>query len=40
MEIKQKIIRLKNIVPFVTMIGEDFCHFANKVPGAFFCWNG
>jgi amidohydrolase len=24
------------IVPFVTMIGEDFCEFANRVPSAFY----
>jgi amidohydrolase len=32
----EKTVESKNIVPFVTMIGEDFCHFANKVPGAFY----
>ena len=26
----------ENIVPFVTMVGEDFCMFANKVPSAFY----
>ena len=26
----------KNILPFVTMIGEDFCEFANRVPSAFY----
>jgi amidohydrolase len=25
-----------NILPFVTMIGEDFCEFANRVPSAFY----
>jgi len=24
------------IVPFVTMVGEDFCEFANRVPSAFY----
>jgi amidohydrolase len=24
------------IVPYVTMVGEDFCEFANKVPSAFY----
>lgn len=24
------------IIPFVTMVGEDFCKFANKVPSAFY----
>jgi len=25
-----------SIVPYVTMVGEDFCEFANRVPGAFY----
>jgi amidohydrolase len=25
-----------SIVPFVTMVGEDFCEFANRVPSAFY----
>jgi len=25
-----------NIIPFVTMIGEDFCEFANRAPSAFY----
>jgi amidohydrolase len=24
------------IVPFVTMVGEDFCEFANRIPSAFY----
>ena len=24
------------VVPFVTMVGEDFCEFANRVPSAFY----
>ena len=35
-EAAEKTVASNNIVPFVTMIGEDFCHFANKVPGAFY----
>jgi amidohydrolase len=25
-----------SIVPYVTMVGEDFCEFANRVPAAFY----
>lgn len=35
-EAAEKTVESKNIVPFVTMIGEDFCYFANKVPGVFY----
>jgi len=35
-EAAKETVEAKNIVPFVTMIGEDFCHFANKVPSAFY----
>jgi amidohydrolase len=26
----------ENIIPFITMVGEDFCMFSNKVPSAFY----
>ena len=35
-EAARETVDVSNIVPFVTMIGEDFCHFANKVPSAFY----
>jgi amidohydrolase len=35
-EAAKETVKAKNVVPFVTMIGEDFCHFANKVPAAFY----
>ena len=35
-EAAKETVEAKNVVPFVTMIGEDFCHFANKVPSAFY----
>jgi amidohydrolase len=35
-EAAKETVEAKNIVPFVTMIGEDFCHFANKVPSTFY----
>ena len=32
-----KVVDTKNrVVPFVTMVGEDFCEFANRVPSAFY----
>ena len=35
-EAAKETVEAKNIVPFITMIGEDFCHFANRVPSAFY----
>ncbi|UCH23573.1 MAG: M20/M25/M40 family metallo-hydrolase, partial [Deltaproteobacteria bacterium] len=33
----EKVVETKDsIIPFVTMIGEDFCLFANRVPSAFY----
>jgi amidohydrolase len=33
----EKVVESKDsIMPFVTMIGEDFCEFANRVPSAFY----
>ena len=32
----QALLAEDRIVPFVTMVGEDFCEFANRVPSAFY----
>ena len=33
----QKLVKQKeHITPYMTMIGEDFCEYANRVPSAFY----